>query len=505
VTGGRRLGRRRVFTAEEVVDALYRGLLDRPAESTGLAFQTARLYEGVGLAEIVHGVGHSREYFETWLRGGDLPALMEELWRGAEQRRSERPIYLMHIMKTGGTALVEGLTAVADGRFCVHQTFLDHLVAMPELVRRGASLVSGHLGMEAVELLPTDLITSTVIRNPVERVLSHYSHVLRDPALQTQTIDLTLEEFVQSPRWRPYASNFQATNLVQKIGLSDIWSRHSPRDLLERLPGLPAGWHPELPVQAVFEMTPLAMSAEELRRRALDQLDRIDHVGTSDDLEALFGVLARRWGVESPPPLGRSNVGTNRSPVEQIPAELVVAINDANPVDWELYERARARTPHSPVAQSRAPVVSSPSRPPGQPDRPDRPEAARRGPSAPRGDRRSRYPVGARVGRRPGLAGAAACLAVAGLDLAFVQGIALLSLVVAGPCLAVFGGRWRPVALVGVLSVALSLVLCIPDGVWGSSDQAAVIVLVSAVAGLATVAGFALGHSRHLDAGPDLA
>jgi hypothetical protein len=32
-----------------------------------------------------------------------------------------------------------------------------------------------------------------------------------------------------------------------------------------------------------------------------------------------------------------------------------------------------------------------------------------------------------------------------------------------------------------------------------------VIVLVSAVAGLATVAGFALGHSRHLDAGPDLA
>src|SRR5581483_6569347 len=85
--GGRRPGRRRVFTAEKVVDSLYRGLLDRPAEAAGLAFQSSRLYEGVSLAEIVHGVGHSREYFETWLRGGDLPALMEEVWRGAHQRR----------------------------------------------------------------------------------------------------------------------------------------------------------------------------------------------------------------------------------------------------------------------------------------------------------------------------------------------------------------------------------------------------------------------------------
>lgn len=499
MTGGRGLGRRRVFTAEEIVDALYRGLLDRPAEATGLAFQSARLHEGVPLAEIVHGVGHSREYFETWLRGGDLPALMEQLWRGAEPRRTERPIYLMHIMKTGGTALVEGLTAVAEGRFCVHQTFLDHLVAMPERVRQMASLISGHLGMEVVELLPADVITATIIRDPVERVLSHYAHVLRDPALRAQTTDLSLEEFIHSPRWTPYVSNFQAANLVQRIGLRDLWSRHSPRDLLHGLAEVPAGWRPELPVQAVFEMTPLDMTTAELRRRALEQLDRIDHVGTSDDLDALFRALARRWGVEAPPPLAEANVGVNRIPVELAPPALVAAIKDANPVDRELYEQARARTPKLPTARVRSATgrLGAESASP--------PEYGRRRQTTPDGGPRRRPAIGTRVVDRPGLVGAAACLAVAGLDLVFVQGIALLSLVVAGPCLSVIGGRWRQIALIGALSVALTLLLCIPDGVWGTSDQLAVMALVSVVAVLATVAGFGVGAARQVAPPSELA
>ena len=478
---GKRIGRGPSFTAAEVVDALYRGLLDRPAEDAGLAFQTARLHEGVPLAEIVHGVGHSREYFETWLRGGDLPALMEQLWRGSERRRVERPIYLLHIMKTGGTALVEGLTSVAADRFCVHQTFLDHLVAMPELVRQRASLISGHLGMEAVELLPDDVLTATIIRNPLERVLSHYFHVLRDPALRSQAADLSLEEFVHSPRWSPYVRNFQANNLVQRIGLADFWHRQSPRDQLAELPPIPEDWHPELPLQAVFELTPVGLDEDQLRRQASEQLERIDHVAASEDLDSLFVDLVRTWGIDSPPPLRRANVGVNRTPTEQISHDLIAVINEANPVDLELYERAQATSSSRHGAPARRPQV---------PAEPVRMSTGEHSPTPNRPHVRARLPgLSRRITARPDLAGAALCLTVAALDWVFVQGISLMALVVLGPCLAVLGGRWRHIALTGLLAVVLTLFLCIPDGVWGTSDQVAVLSLVTVVAILATVAG----------------
>ena len=53
--------------------------------------------------------------------------------------------------------------------------------------------------------------------------------------------------------------------------------------------------------------------------------------------------------------------------------------------------------------------------------------------------------------------------------------------------------------------MALTLLLCIPDGVWGTSDQLAVMALVSVVAVLATVAGFGVGAARQVAPPSELA
>jgi len=175
------------FTREEVIEALYRGLLDRDPEPPGLAAQLAALEAGAPLHQVVYGIGHSREYFEMWLRGGDPPALATEAWRAATRHPNEAHIYFLHIMKTGGTALVEGLSALAGDRFCLTQIFLDHMVALPPVVLESAALVAGHLGIEAREFLPAGTVTATALRDPLGRVLSHYAHILVDPALRPET------------------------------------------------------------------------------------------------------------------------------------------------------------------------------------------------------------------------------------------------------------------------------------------------------------------------------
>jgi len=478
----RRLRRGRSYRAAEVIDALYQGLLDRPAEPAGLAFQASRLEEGLPLAEIVYGIGHSREYFEKWLRGGDLPALTHQLWASADAHVGEPPIYLLHIMKTGGTALVDGLTAVADGRFCLHQVFLDHLVAMPEVVLERASLVAGHLGMEALDYLPPEVVTATVIRNPVERVLSHYAHVLRDPALSGETRGLDLEEFIHSPRWAPYISNFQARNLVQRIGLRSIWRERSAASLLGNVP---PGWcppEPELPIQAAFEFLAPDLGGQELESRALSGLEGIRHVGTSDSLQTLLLELTGYWGVTNPPDLPRSNVGANRLALAEVPETLAREISDANPVDWALYDQARSRT-----------TVDRPL------------PSARPGSPAPLPEQKSTFlppqpPVGEQAttkrDRRALVLAMLASGAVTTLDAFLVQGIALMSLVVIGPCIALLGGRWKQVALSGAFSLVAATALSIPDGVWWSSDQLAVLLVVVLVSLFATVAGFIAQSGR---------
>jgi hypothetical protein len=335
---------RRPLTAPTVIDALFRGLLHRPAGTEGIEHYERELARGVPLEDVVHSIGHSHEYFEGWLRGEDLPTMLSTAWAGSRRRRGEPPIYFNHIMKTGGTSLVDGLTSLAGGRFCLTAIFIDHLVGLPRPLFDMASLVAGHLGPMPLELMPPDTVTATLIRDPVDRVLSHYTHVLVDPALpSSETAGLSLEAFVHSPRWRPFVENFQARSLLHRIDLDALWVERSPEDLLSELDVnvRPAIAH--LPVQSFFMLAPYAPSGPELRTAALTALDRIDHVGVTDSLDLLFRELARRWGVDDPPPPPRANVNAQRPAREQVATGLRDEILEANTVDVALYETARAR------------------------------------------------------------------------------------------------------------------------------------------------------------------
>lgn len=347
-------GREPSFKAAEIVGALYESLLSRPADEAGLAHHVDLLAKGSSLADVVGGIANSSERTEALLRGGDLAAAAHGAWEAA--RTGERPLFFLHIMKTGGTALLEGLGRIAGDRALLTQMFLDHLVVAPPVVTRRAALVAGHLGAEALDLLAPETETATVLREPLTRVLSHWAHVRRDPALAGEAADLPLEEFVFSPRWRPLCENFQARNLVHRVGISRAWHDYSPVRRLAAL-GLQSGARAAaLPLQCLFEFGPMEMDLPTLTAAALARLDAIEYVGVTEGLHDIYRVLAERWGVAEPPPLARANVSAERPEPGDIPGPLRDAILDANLADMALYARARQRAA---ALAERGPACSS--------------------------------------------------------------------------------------------------------------------------------------------------
>jgi hypothetical protein len=313
--------------AADVVTALYSALLGRLPDEEGLAHHTAALEDGAGAADVAAALWSSQEagYQATAPLAGP-------------------PVFVLHIMKTGGTSLVEGLRALASPRPCLTGIFLDELVLLPRYVLARVSLVAGHLGYEARALLPAGFVACVVLREPVERTLSHYSHLRRNPEVIAECPEFSLEHFVHSPRWRTLCGNYQARQLVHEIGLGGAWVDFSPEERFRSL-GPPFPAEHRLPLQSYFDCSPLSLGADELLVRARERLAAIEFVGVTEQLDALSATLAHAWGTPNPPPLPRLQAGEDRLRADDVPRPLLDAIREETAVDLALYEETRRRSP----------------------------------------------------------------------------------------------------------------------------------------------------------------
>ncbi len=287
--------------------------------------------------EVVRSVAASEEATTHSLL---LRNTLEARWQVRSECSALRQVYFLHIMKTGGTSLVQALRILLPAELCLTGLFLDHLVLIPKPILHNAALISGHLPYEALDLLPRPVTVCTIIRDPVERTLSHYWHLKHDPVLRTQHSKLSLEEFLESDRWEAVARNYQARHLVHRVGVARAWIDFSPQERFREL-GLPSP--PDYPLQGLFDTTPIASTGTELEREALACLGSIELVGITERLAELAAQVAAHWGVERPPPIDHRNVGKARPEAGALPRRLLKHIQELNAVDMALYEQARAR------------------------------------------------------------------------------------------------------------------------------------------------------------------
>jgi hypothetical protein len=260
------------------------------------------------------------------------------------------PLYFVHIMKTGGTALSTGLARLCEGAHAgasVTEIFLDQFVQRDPRQWSDVGFVTGHLPWEARELLPPATRALTVLRDPVDRSLSHYWQLSINPEVEAESPGFSVEEFVESPRWNTLCRDYQARQLAHRVDLAQAGKSYAPAERFANL-GPPFPKQHAYPLQSLFDCSPLTLTGSALERAALHSLSEIEFVGVTEKLDALYRQVAQRvWSVEDPPALGRENSAPDRPRRDTISADLLRRIEGMTVVDHALYEAARRRAPQS--------------------------------------------------------------------------------------------------------------------------------------------------------------
>lgn len=276
-----------------------------------------------------------------------LPApLTLEPARVATVERRAPLIHLLHIMKTGGTSLTNALFDAAEQAemgLPRSGVFLDELIRLDPAGWPSIALVAGHLPYEARELLPSDTVSVTVLRDPIERTLSHFAEVSRNPAVRMEHPDLTVEQFVELPRWRTLVEDYQVRQLAHRIGLAGAGTEWDPAERYEEL-GPPFPPEHELPLQCYFDCSPLPDDRSRLLDDALTNLASVEVVGTVEELDVVHRQVVRYWPGANRWTVGRDQVSDNRLGRHDLPIRLLRRIDAATQADRELYDEARRRS-----------------------------------------------------------------------------------------------------------------------------------------------------------------
>lgn len=242
-------------------------------------------------------------------------------------------LIFLHIMKAAGTSLSHMLERWAQpARSQVH-VHLDELLLLPRLQLANLAVVAGHIPYEALALMPSAFRTLTVLRDPVERTISHYRELRRS---RQAYAELGLDEFLYSDVFDVPSGNYQARQLAHSIGLADAWFTYSPPDRNSAVGGDPADAYP---LQSLFDSTPLRYRDQELLDIAASNLASIDYVGITEDLDCLAGRIAPLFGAgETSVP--RLHVSETRG-AEELTATQRRRVESRTEVDRELHQLAR--------------------------------------------------------------------------------------------------------------------------------------------------------------------
>jgi hypothetical protein len=257
-----------------------------------------------------------------------------------EQRRAsvcaEPMLVLLHIPKTAGTSLAtiihhhygdafRGGVGVAR-RGPTHRRPPNVFSRYDEVQRRLQSItergklraLAAHITFGCADWLPANTRYVTVLRDPVERTLSHYFYLVSPPKrtgapatglglvppwLPSPSPDLTLEECLQPRGYIP--DNLQTRMLC----------------------GLISPYNP--------------LPKDGLERAKANLRERFAYVGTTEQFELFLALLNLECGW-STVAYRRARANRNRPPREEVAADLIRVAEEGNVLDRELHAYAEA-------------------------------------------------------------------------------------------------------------------------------------------------------------------
>jgi hypothetical protein len=279
----------------------------------------------------------------------------------------DRPFFFVHVMKTGGTTF----RAQAARNFAADEMFPDpheDVSGMEKIVRSvevrqfvdmdperrdRVAFFSGHVPFAAAELTSPGSIKLAVLRDPVERTLSYLRHCRRD---HPEHHGKALEEIYEDPWFFPrFIENHQTKIFSMTVpemlqGQTDeVFDRQAPAGLPDEIADDPefrrqlaAILRREGPTaQTLLRLadrapTEVVTVDDERLRGAMDNLEQVDVLGLTDELDVMLTSMADRyaWDVDDVVVLNATS-GTGVAP------SFRARIAADNAADIELYDHAR--------------------------------------------------------------------------------------------------------------------------------------------------------------------
>jgi len=236
-----------------------------------------------------------------------------------------KTLIFIHIGKAAGTTTktIIGHQFQRDSIFNIDgsspqntEKSINEFKSLPEIDKAQIRLISGHMSFGLHEYLSQPSTYFTILRNPVERVISDYYHVLRTPAhflhAEVTTKNMSLKDYVKCRM--TWTWNGQIRLLMGTLGGS--------------LP--PSG--------SVF------LSTDDLELAKANIRDHFMIVGLSERYDESLLLLKRAFGWRIRNILYRKqNIGTNRPPNDEIDSDTLKVIDSHNKLDIQLYEWAKQR------------------------------------------------------------------------------------------------------------------------------------------------------------------
>jgi hypothetical protein len=241
--------------------------------------------------------------------------------------RRERQLLFDHIPKTAGRSVVAFLEELLGPRSVLDVNATEDLLAVPFAELLTARVVAGHLGLQALQWAPW-LSRFTVLRNPLQRLVSQYAHLRRELLKEGDLASLAERsqvsrgfEFWFEGRLERGEQNTQAIWLTQPLIPDSNTPGHVPRW------GLP-GLHDQ----------------EDLLSRALAALRQLSLVGAIEEFDFVACRLSDWFELSASelPDISRRNEGGETTEIiATMRPGLRSRVEQAEVIDFELWEQAR--------------------------------------------------------------------------------------------------------------------------------------------------------------------
>ena len=250
---------------------------------------------------------------------------------------ARKQLYFHHIPKTGGTTLTSLLEMHVPRELICPANSIDELRAYRPSDLQEFVLFRGTFANELVPLLHEAPVCITLIRNPIERAISHY---MMNRRLAAEGAVPSLPEAIDHPAFEPIFNNYMARYLTFEF-TDEVRSWAPPFD--------PPNNHIE---QARVDYYPLDTAS--LRQRSSEALLSFDIVGTTSQVYQCYKDTCAFMDWEGRLPERFRNTGDATLALQhllQLSEQQFQSLLNRNAIDCFLFEVAKqiVRTRRIPV------------------------------------------------------------------------------------------------------------------------------------------------------------